>query len=159
MRTFARIAGLTIASGLMALAASGPVAAAPGACQGVKLGRYMVAFHSGPAEPNEPGMPAMMPAAAAPKGMVYRHVEVHVMNPRTCAPVLRRAPALTLFDGGAGAAIHEPLMRMGLGADRHFGMDHLLKKGARYQAVVHLGSGVAFFVPFRVPRAGAAAAM
>jgi hypothetical protein len=123
----------------------------PAGCHGgVHLGRYLVSFHTGPAEPDEPGMPAMMMTATPPKGTVFRHVEVHVVDARTCAPALRRKPALTLTSGAR--SYREPLVLMGLGADRHFGMDEPLRPGATYEPVVQLGPGVAFFRPFRVPR-------
>src|SRR5438105_5223137 len=110
----------------------------PAGCHGgIQLGRYMISFHSGPAEPDEPGVTAM-PHRPLPKGMVYRHVEVHVMNAATCTPVLSRMPALRLISGGTSA--RAPLARMGLGADRHFGLEQPLTRGATYQAVVQLGS-------------------
>ena len=92
MRRFVWMASVPVAA--LALGAAGPLAAAPMAADchgGVQLGRYMIAFHSGPAEPDEPGM-APMPHRALPRGMGYRHVEVHVMNARTCTPVLRSLP-------------------------------------------------------------------
>jgi hypothetical protein len=129
-----------------------PLAAAPmpAGCHGVHLGRYLVSFHSGPAEPDEPGMAMARPPRRLPMGMVHRHVEVHVLDARTCAPAVRRMPVLTLTSGGR--SVREPLARMGLGMDRHFGMDEPLRPGATYQPVVQLGPGVAFFTPFRVPR-------
>jgi hypothetical protein len=131
-------------------AAAAPAGAMAAGCGGVQLGRYMVMFHTGPPEPEEMMMAGAMAERPAPAGMVYRHVEVHVMSPRTCGPVRGVVPRLTLVTG-ASAGVRARLMRMGEGADRHFGRDQVLRPGGQYQAVIQLGSGVAWFTPFRVP--------